>query len=140
MRRRFSCHAGDSPRKRERDRVCTVITPFHAKYFACALTRRCPSDSVQKLAASLADAQVDLNRDIKDTKREAQLAASLETKIALHQRVKELASQRSEKRRGLFEAQDAVDARKDALLTEVEERLQQTVTRAELFTARWRLA
>jgi len=34
-----------------------VITAFHAKYFARALTRRCPSDSVQKLA----DAQVDLN-------------------------------------------------------------------------------
>lgn len=37
------------------------MTAFHAKYFAHALTRRCPSDSVQKLAASLADAQVDLN-------------------------------------------------------------------------------
>jgi SNF2 family DNA or RNA helicase len=38
-----------------------TITRYHAKYFAHALTRRCPSDSVQKLAASLADAQVDLN-------------------------------------------------------------------------------
>ena len=38
-----------------------MSTAYHAKYFAYALTRRCPSDSVQKLAASLADAQVDLN-------------------------------------------------------------------------------
>jgi len=38
-----------------------MSTAYHAKYFAHALTRRCPSDSVQKLAASLADAQVDLN-------------------------------------------------------------------------------
>ncbi len=37
------------------------ITPFHAQYFAHELTRRCPSDSVDKLAASLANAQVDLN-------------------------------------------------------------------------------
>jgi ERCC4-related helicase len=36
-------------------------TPYHAKYFAHELTKRCPSDSVAKLAASLADAQVDLN-------------------------------------------------------------------------------
>lgn len=36
-------------------------TAFHAKYFAHELTKRCPSDSVGKLAASLADAQVDLN-------------------------------------------------------------------------------
>lgn len=38
-----------------------TITPYHAKYFAHELTRRCPSDSLEKLAGSLADAQVDLN-------------------------------------------------------------------------------
>jgi len=37
------------------------ITPYHACYYAHELTRRCPSDSLQKLAATLADAQVDLN-------------------------------------------------------------------------------
>jgi ERCC4-related helicase len=37
------------------------ITAFHAKYLAYELTRRCSSDGVEKLAAVLADAQVDLN-------------------------------------------------------------------------------
>jgi hypothetical protein len=37
------------------------ITAFHAKYFAHDLTRRCASDSVEKLASVLSDAQVDLN-------------------------------------------------------------------------------
>src|SRR6202521_3290233 len=37
------------------------LTDFHAKYFAYELTKRCPSDSVEKLASVLADAQVDLN-------------------------------------------------------------------------------
>lgn len=37
------------------------ITPYHAKYFAFELTKRCPSDSLEKLASSLSDAQVDLN-------------------------------------------------------------------------------
>ncbi len=36
-------------------------TPYHATYFAHELTKRCPSDSVGKLAASLSDAQGDLN-------------------------------------------------------------------------------
>src|SRR5918996_4904330 len=36
-------------------------TDFHAKYFAHELTKRCASDSVEKLAPVLADAQVDLN-------------------------------------------------------------------------------
>lgn len=37
------------------------LTPYHAKYFAHELTKRSPSDSVEKLAGVLADAQVDLN-------------------------------------------------------------------------------
>jgi SNF2-related domain/Helicase conserved C-terminal domain len=37
------------------------LTDYHAKYIAHQLTRRCPPDSVEKLAAALVDAQVDLN-------------------------------------------------------------------------------
>ena len=39
------------------------LTDYHAKYYAHELTKRCPSDSVEKLAAVLADtqAQIDLN-------------------------------------------------------------------------------
>src|SRR5262245_61850097 len=37
------------------------LSDFHAKYFAYELSKRSPSDSVEKLAAVLADAQVDLN-------------------------------------------------------------------------------
>ena len=36
------------------------MTAYRAKYFAHKLTKRCSSDSVGKLARSLADAQVDL--------------------------------------------------------------------------------
>jgi SNF2 family DNA or RNA helicase len=37
------------------------LTAYHAKYFAHELTKRCASDSVEKLAEALVDAQVDLN-------------------------------------------------------------------------------
>lgn len=33
-----------------------MITPYHAKYLAYELTKRCASDSVEKLAAALSDA------------------------------------------------------------------------------------
>jgi ERCC4-related helicase len=36
-------------------------SPHQAKYFAYELTKRCPSDSVEKLSTALVDAQVDLN-------------------------------------------------------------------------------
>jgi len=39
----------------------TNITPYHAKYFAYELTKRSSSNSIEKLASSLLDAQVDLN-------------------------------------------------------------------------------
>jgi hypothetical protein len=37
------------------------LTAYHAKYFAHELTKRSGSDSVEKFASALADAQVDLN-------------------------------------------------------------------------------
>src|SRR5437868_15055356 len=37
------------------------ISPYHVHYFAHELTRRHSSDSVEKLASVLSDAQVDLN-------------------------------------------------------------------------------
>ena len=37
------------------------ITSYHAKYFTGELTKRCPSDSLEKLSATLSNAQVDLN-------------------------------------------------------------------------------
>ena len=37
------------------------LTAYHAKYFAYELTKRSPSDNVQKLASVLVDAQVDLD-------------------------------------------------------------------------------
>lgn len=38
-----------------------MITDYHAKYFAHELTKRCSSDSIEKLAGAVASAQVDLN-------------------------------------------------------------------------------
>ena len=37
------------------------LTDYQAKYFAYELTKRCPSDSIEKLAGAVAGAQVDLN-------------------------------------------------------------------------------
>jgi len=42
------------------------LTDYHAKYFAYEITRRCPPDSVEKLAAALADAQDQVDRQRED--------------------------------------------------------------------------
>lgn len=38
-----------------------MLTPYHAKYFAYELTKRCASNSLEKLSSTLSNAQVDLN-------------------------------------------------------------------------------
>ncbi|MES9903989.1 MAG: hypothetical protein ABW168_15105 [Sedimenticola sp.] len=38
-----------------------TITDYHAKYYAHELSKRCSSDSLEKLTGTLMDAQVDLN-------------------------------------------------------------------------------
>src|SRR4030067_3771076 len=37
------------------------LTEYQATYYAYELTKRCPADSLEKLAGALVDAQVDLN-------------------------------------------------------------------------------
>lgn len=95
-----------------------TLTDYHAKYFAYELTKRCPSDSLEKLAGALVDAQVDLNP---------------------HQ-IEALESQRNAQRRALFDAQDEIDSRRDQLIAEIESKLQQRVSQTTLFSIRWKLA
>ena len=81
----------------------------------------------------------ELDRQIRDLKKEAVLIADLERKIQTHRAIKDLEKTRHEKRRSLFEAQDDIDARKDELLSSTEARLKQWVEREELFVIRWRV-
>jgi hypothetical protein len=117
--------------------ILAALSAKNGRFFECEMEKL--EGWAGDLKESLEHELKELDREIKETKREAQLAASLESKVALPKRVKELEARRSEKRRGLFEAQNAVDARKEALLNEVEVRLKQTVTITQLFTLRWKL-
>ncbi len=82
----------------------------------------------------------ELDREIKAAKREAKMAGDLEAKVDLYRKVKEMESRRTAKRRGLFEAQDEIDSRKECLIGEIEARLKQKTTVTNLFTIRWTVA
>jgi hypothetical protein len=81
----------------------------------------------------------ELDREIRELKKEASLEGDLEKKIAMHRMIKEREKMRIERRKSLFEAQDDVDTRKDELLSVTEARLRQGVERKEMFTIRWRV-
>jgi superfamily II DNA or RNA helicase len=82
----------------------------------------------------------ELDAEIKALVRESRLASDLQTKIDLRRQAGDLEKQRNRKRREIYDAQDEIESSKEALLTEVQARLQQKVTHDLLFTIRWRVA
>ncbi len=81
----------------------------------------------------------EIDRQIKEVRRAATAALTLEEKLAGQKQVKALESQRNAKRRSLFDAQDEIDRRREHLIAEIEGKLQQQVAQTQLFTVRWKL-
>ena len=79
----------------------------------------------------------DLDRQIKDARRAATVAASLEEKLAAQKTMKALEGTRNQRRRSLFDAQDAIDAKRGELIARIEAKLAQSVTSEPLFTIAW---
>lgn len=81
----------------------------------------------------------DIDAEIKLRKAEARKKLDLQTKVKEQRAIKELEKKRNEKRKHLFEAQDQIDDKKDAILSNIEERLAQRIVEQELFTIEWEL-
>jgi hypothetical protein len=81
----------------------------------------------------------ELDRQIREAKRDAARAPTLEAKLAGQKQVKSLEAQRSQRRKSLFEAQDEIDRRRDKLIAGMETKLKQSVSIERLFTVRWSL-
>jgi adenine-specific DNA-methyltransferase len=79
----------------------------------------------------------ELDRQIKEARRAATTALTLEEKLAGQKQIKALESQRSQKRRSLFDAQDDVDKRREEFILQIEGKLQQSVEIKTLFSIRW---
>lgn len=82
----------------------------------------------------------EMDREIKEARRAATTALTLEEKLAGQKQIKSLESQRNEKRRSLFEAQDRVDHQREELIANIEGKLAQKSGLQQLFTVRWVLA
>ncbi len=82
----------------------------------------------------------ELDRLIREARRAATIALTLEEKLAGQKQIKALEAQRSQKRRSLFDAQDQVDKQREELIAKVEAKLTQQSGLTNLFAVRWRLA
>jgi adenine-specific DNA-methyltransferase len=81
-----------------------------------------------------------LDRQIKEVRRAATTALTLEEKLAGQKQIKALEAQRNQKRRSLFDAQDDVDRQREALIAQIEGKLNQKEETERLFLIRWSMA
>ncbi len=81
----------------------------------------------------------EMDRLIKEARRAAATALTLEDKLASQKQIKNVEAQRNDKRRSLFEAQDKIDQQRDDLIGKIEGKLQQAASNQALFTLRWQL-
>ncbi len=102
---------------------------------------------VQKLDAWADDLKVglenevkELDREIKDVRRTATVAATLEEKLHWQKRQRELEDKRNQLRRRIFDRQDEIDAQRSSLIAAVEERLSVHASVRKIFAIQWALA
>ncbi|MBU3930867.1 MAG: DEAD/DEAH box helicase family protein [Proteobacteria bacterium] len=81
----------------------------------------------------------ELDRQIKEARRAATASLTLEEKLAGQKQIKALEAQRNQKRHSLFDTQDDVDRQREALIAQIEGKLQQKETVQPLFSVRWAL-
>ncbi|WP_284431667.1 SNF2-related protein [Acidovorax sp. SUPP950] len=101
---------------------------------------------VQKLDAWADDLKVglenevkELDREIKDVRRTASVAATLEEKLHWQKRQRELEDKRNQLRRRIFDRQDEIDAQRSRLIDQLEDRLASSTTLKEIFQIQWEL-
>lgn len=101
-------------------------------------------DEVNKLDAwaddlkeGLEESIKELDKQIKQVRRDAKIAPTLEEKLALQKEQKRLESLRNKNRRELFDKQDEVDERREALIESLEGKLNKKTTVEDLFTVQW---
>lgn len=81
----------------------------------------------------------EFDRQIKETRRASVTALTLEEKLESQKQIKAIESQRNDKRRSLFEAQDAIDQQREMLIEKIEGKLRQHNSDTVLFHLIWKL-
>ena len=81
----------------------------------------------------------ELDRSIRDARRQSVTAVTLEEKLEAQKTIKALESGRNSKRRELFAAQDRIDSQRDELISQIELQMQQRQEIQPLITIRWTL-
>jgi len=81
----------------------------------------------------------DLEKDIREVRKQAKTALTLEDKLQFQKQQRDLEAKRNKLRKELFDRQDEVDVRRDQLIVSLEDKLVQKISGEEIFTVKWNL-
>lgn len=113
------------------------VSERNARFFAAEADKL--DGWADDLKAGLEREIKEIDRQIKEVRRATSTVLTLEEKLAGQKQIKALESQRNQKRRSLFEAQDEVDRQRDELIAQIEGKLLQREELSLLFMIRWQL-
>ncbi|KJS04965.1 MAG: DEAD/DEAH box helicase [Gammaproteobacteria bacterium BRH_c0] len=122
---------------RRKTAILAEVNQRNLKYFEA---------EVDKLDAWADDLKVgleqeikEIDREIREVRRTAKAAPDLNEKLHWQKRQRELEKLRTRKRRELFDKQDEVDNRREGLIAELEDKLEQKVEERHLFSIYWQV-
>ncbi len=81
----------------------------------------------------------DIDKEIRDARKQSAVAFALKDKLEAQRRMKALESSRNKKRRELFEAQDQIDRQRDELIGKLERQMAQTHKVEPVLAVRFRV-
>ena len=123
--------------EQRQDRLLTIINQRNMGYF---------DQEVQKLEEWADDLKLgleqqikDIDREIKEVRRTAATAATLDEKLGWQKKQRELESKRTKMRKELFDRQDDIELQRNALIEQLEGQLEQKVEVRELFVIEWEI-
>jgi hypothetical protein len=119
----------------QRKQIVAELSDKNAQYFEAELDKldRWGEDKRNSLKIALKE----LEEQIKSVRRGARLAPNLPEKLKLEREKRLLDTKRDEAWKEYEQAAKEVESRKDALMDEIERRLEQQVTEERLFSIRW---
>jgi adenine-specific DNA-methyltransferase len=93
----------------------------------------------EDLKLSLEHEIKELDKQIRELRRTSALAQSLQDKLTHQKQIRELERRRNDKRRELFDAQDAIDRQREDLIGKIELQLKHSANIHRLFDVHWRV-
>lgn len=131
-----ACPAGlDEDLKARQSRLLVEINQRNMGYFEQEVTKL--DAWADDLKLGLEQEIKALDAEIKELRRTAVSAATLEDKLGYQKQQRELEGKRSKLRRELFARQDEIEEERNMLIDQLEQQLKQQVQEQTLFTLEW---